>query len=649
MDIRSLQTLVDNLDAVILAADIKSCEIMYANLSARKMFGEVTGKICWQALQNGLSGPCLLRGCKSTSGETSGHENSVKYEMQHSASGRWYEINVRAVEIPENRTVCLHFARDITDRKVMGAALHNSEEKYRLVADHTYDWECWIREDKRFEYNSPSCERITGYRAEEFIADPGLLRRIIHRDDRILFAAHEREAFRSGEYGHLDFRIITRSGEERWISHYCQPVYGRDGAFLGRRVSNRDITSRVEAERKTRLNEQRLKTQVKLYENRELPTEEICEFVLESSLTLTLSSLGFMGFLDDNEIMMKIQTWSRSVLDEYRHDPGHPEINVWQTGILGEAVRRRRPVMVNEFSAFSSGHKALPEGHSKITRFLAVPLLFDGKAVAVLAVANKESDYTGEDVDQLYLLLEGMWQVLLKKRAEEDSARQTAKIRQLVNAVSHDLKSPAVSVQGFAGLLKEKYSDILDRKGLKYCDHIVKAAEQITALSEDINTYIASKDNGFDFEVLELPELWNSVRQEFLPQLKKRKIRWSVPELETPEIKGHRMGLLRVFRNLVDNALKYGGVEMTEIAMGYESTADYHILTVKNNGEIILPGDERIIFEEFARKTSNPRIYGTGLGLAIVREIARKHQGSAWLTSCESRKPVFCISISRHL
>ena len=70
--------------------------------------------------------------------------------------------------------------------------LHESEEKYRTVADFTYDWEYWIGEKGNFEYVSPSCERISGYRADAFLKNPGLLNQIIHPVDRDEVSDHFR-------------------------------------------------------------------------------------------------------------------------------------------------------------------------------------------------------------------------------------------------------------------------------------------------------------------------------------------------------------------------------------------------------------------------------------------------------------------------
>ena len=121
--------------------------------------------------------------------------------------------------------------------------LHESEEKYRTVADFTYDWEYWIGEKGNFEYVSPSCQRISGYRAEAFLKNPGLLNQIIHPLDRDEVSDHFRTELVRREVQSSEFRIITRDNRERWIGHVCQPVYGTDGRYRGKRASNKDITA----------------------------------------------------------------------------------------------------------------------------------------------------------------------------------------------------------------------------------------------------------------------------------------------------------------------------------------------------------------------------------------------------------------------
>ncbi|MEI8174054.1 MAG: PAS domain-containing protein [Deltaproteobacteria bacterium] len=131
------------------------------------------------------------------------------------------------------------------DRKRAEEALQESEERYRKVADFTYAWEYWLAPDGKYLYISPACERISGYRVEEFHQDPNLLEKIIHPDDKHRLAVHIHDVLQGkSDACELEFRIITRNNEECWIGHECQGVYGRDGAYLGRRGSNRDITDR---------------------------------------------------------------------------------------------------------------------------------------------------------------------------------------------------------------------------------------------------------------------------------------------------------------------------------------------------------------------------------------------------------------------
>jgi PAS domain S-box-containing protein len=137
---------------------------------------------------------------------------------------------------------------DITKSKRMEEVLRASETKYRIVADNTYDWEYWVSPEGHFLYSSPSCQRITGYPASDFETDPELVSRIIHPDDLTQFEAHQKQDQTTNAPCELEFRIIHREGETRWIGHVCQPVFDARGGLLGRRGSNRDITDRKRAE-----------------------------------------------------------------------------------------------------------------------------------------------------------------------------------------------------------------------------------------------------------------------------------------------------------------------------------------------------------------------------------------------------------------
>ena len=137
---------------------------------------------------------------------------------------------------------------DITERKRMEEALKQSEqEKFRTVADFTYDWEYWIDPAGALVIRLAVLREDYGYRSDEFSKNPDLLTEIIHPEDQSLVGDHLSAIGLEDAY-EIDFRIVTRTGEIRWIGHSCQPVYRDDGSWFGRRVSNRDITERKRIE-----------------------------------------------------------------------------------------------------------------------------------------------------------------------------------------------------------------------------------------------------------------------------------------------------------------------------------------------------------------------------------------------------------------
>ncbi|MDP1981942.1 MAG: diguanylate cyclase [Sulfuritalea sp.] len=141
--------------------------------------------------------------------------------------------------------------QDVTIRVLADEKIKESEERYRTIADYTFDWEYWQGPQGELLYVAPSCLRITGYAQADFISNPKLMYEIIHPEDRSAMDAHLANYCHEDE-GSLDFRIVRKDGGMRWIAHACQPVHARDGRFRGRRGSNRDITDRKDAEAQIR-------------------------------------------------------------------------------------------------------------------------------------------------------------------------------------------------------------------------------------------------------------------------------------------------------------------------------------------------------------------------------------------------------------
>ncbi|MBW2203796.1 MAG: GAF domain-containing protein [Deltaproteobacteria bacterium] len=215
-------------------------------------------------------------------------------------------------------------------------------------------------------------------------------------------------------------------------------------------------------------------------------------------------------------------------------------------------------------------------------------------------------------------------------------------------SVSHDLKSPAVALYALTKRLNEKYTHILDEKGKEHCSQILRTSEQMVALVEKLNGYIVAREAPLNFERIIVKEITRVIRDEFLDRLKQHQVKWSEPDY-LPEIVADRLSLLSVFRNLIDNAVKYGGKELSEIKIGYEENGNHHIFFITDDGIGIKVKDSEKVFDLFQRNETSMGTAGSGLGLAIVKEISKRHQGRIWLDTAIGKGTKFCISISKDL
>ena len=251
--------------------------------------------------------------------------------------------------------------------------------------------------------------------------------------------------------------------------------------------------------------------------------------------------------------------------------------------------------------------------------------------------------------DEIQELAAAFNSMAAKRKSAEDQLRSsTEKLKLFAYSVIHDLKSPAIGIHGLTALLHKRYQGVLDHQGEKFCDQILKASEQVVALVEKVNTYIATKEMPLKVEPIDSHEIFQMIRDEFSAQLSIRQVDCSWPET-APLVKADRLSLLRVFRNLVDNALKYGGEQLSEIRIGYEESSDFHIFSVCDNGVGINTENPEKLFALFQRHETSKGIAGTGLGLAIVKEIVERHQGEVWAEPGSEQGVSFFVTISKKL
>ncbi|WP_164682624.1 PAS domain S-box protein [Cyclonatronum proteinivorum] len=182
--------------------------------------------------------------------------------LNHKKNGESYWESATISPIKNDKgeiTSYLAVKENITERKRADEALQKSEEKYRIVADNTYHWEFWELPTGELIYNSPACERVTGYTAAEFTANPELLIDILHPEDRAHYKNHRAKTWNMPEPDRCEFRLFHKNGTLRFIEHVCQPVFDKDGTFRGVRGTNLDVTSRKHIETKLKESEKRFR------------------------------------------------------------------------------------------------------------------------------------------------------------------------------------------------------------------------------------------------------------------------------------------------------------------------------------------------------------------------------------------------------
>jgi PAS domain S-box-containing protein len=261
-------------------------------------------------------------------------------------------------------------------------ALHESEARYRTVADNTYDFEFWLDPSGRYLYASPSCERTTGHKPAEFLADPELRFNIAHPDDRELLRMHREDAERMLP-GDLEYRIVRPDGDIRWISHICQPVFDAAGKFLGTRGSNRDITERKRTEEALRESEAKATALVKY-----APTG--------------IYEMDFRGpkFVTVNDAMCRILGYTREEL--FAFGPG---------ALLDEESRTRfadrvRRQMAGESIAETAEYRVRKKDGSLIDAVLNVTLGIAGDPHRALIVAYDVTERKQAEAERARLLSE---------------------------------------------------------------------------------------------------------------------------------------------------------------------------------------------------------------------------------------------------
>jgi PAS domain S-box-containing protein len=542
--------------------------------------------------------------------------------------GSVFPVEISGVQLlneQKDRIGWVSVFRDISEQKKYEYDLKRSEENFRTIADFTYDWETWLGTNRKFIYVSPSCERITGYPREAFMRNYALLLDMIHPDDRAGFAHHLEFDQNYHRVHNVDFRIITRSGETRWISHYCQPVFNKQGEWLGRRGSNRDITDQKQAENK-------------LKENRGL-LQGVFDGISEP-LILMRKDLSI--------IMMN------KAAAEYYKTPindaacGKPCFDVFR--------ERTEPCVDCPVPQAVSAAKHLSferKGFLDATRI---------EHVTVYPTSDIESE-----ADAAILRIQD---ITTERQMEQElvQADKMISLGILVSGVAHEINNPNNFIMINAPLLMEVWESvhpILDNyyethgdfatAGLPYSEMkeevpnllngIEEGSKRIQRIVKDLKEY-SRRDMGQMDESIHINDI---VKQSFT--LLQSLVKASTTMLSVkygrnlPSIMGNSQKLEQVMINLIQNACqalqdKGKGIQVTT---AYDNARGDIIVTVHDEGTGIPDDALPHIMDPFF--TTKRHSGGVGLGLSVSSNILKEHDGKIEVRSEPGKGSTFIVRL----
>ncbi len=183
--------------------------------------------------------------------------------------------------------------------------------------------------------------------------------------------------------------------------------------------------------------------------------QTLCDRILVEIMDMTRSRYAFYGFLNEDESVMWVYSWSKEVLEQCQIQNKPIEYPITEAGLWADAVRERRRLIINDYQSEHPSKKGIPEGHVRLTRILVVPIFSYGRIVALAAVANKSSDYEEEDAREIEGFATNV-QVILERQKMEGAIRESEnQLRrlssQLLSAQENERKSVAQDLHDSIG------------------------------------------------------------------------------------------------------------------------------------------------------------------------------------------------------
>ncbi|MBS3765122.1 PAS domain S-box protein [Candidatus Bipolaricaulota bacterium] len=223
------------------------------------------------------------------------------------------------------------------------------------------------------------------------------------------------------------------------------------------------------------------------------------------------------------------------------------------------------------------------------------------------------------------------------KQLEEDLRRKTErlqksneKLEEFSRSISHDLKAPLQTLEGYSHILMEDYESELDQDGIRALEALSDTTQRLRNRIEGLLTYSSIKMEEEKFEELDLSELLGELEEDLRYLLEG--VRFEVPD-DLPAIYGNETLLTELFSNLITNAVKYNDKEDPMVEVGWKQHSDGYLVWVRDNGQGIKERYLEKVFKVFEKLNPRDNPEGTGIGLAVCKRIVEEHRGEIWAES----------------
>ncbi len=383
-----------------------------------------------------------------------------------------------------------------------------------------------------------------------------------------------------------------------------------------------EIVERKKAEAMLRLDDARLEALWEFSRMTEASMARISEFALDRLVGLTGSTVGLIAFLDEAETALTVHHWSRSAVEQCSLADKPAHLGDADTGLWANAIRNRKPVILNDYSAHHPDKKGYPPGHVSLSRVMLVPILDGERITAVTAVANKPEEYDTADLRQSVLLMDGMWKIIQRRNAEKAlrEAENLAAMGRALSALAHDIKTPLIAIGGFTRLVQRRL-DPRDNSEYDKLGIVLKETERLEKMVNNMLDF--SRPLKLECSPVELDRLSEECLSVVEPVAHARNVTVrleSPPDLQPILLDSARMRQALI--NLMVNAVQAspeGDAVLVAIHRKYGQT----VVEIVDHGPGV-PGEMREeIFIPFVTSKKD----GTGLGLPVVKKVVEAHGG----------------------